>query len=344
MSSNEPHLAGFSQLELRQWLTKAGWPAFRAQQVFHWIHRRAICEFREAGNLPGSLRAWLQEHAIFPSLYERRRQTSQDGTVKYLFGLGDGETIEAVMIPDEHRTTVCVSTQVGCAMGCTFCATGQMGLHRQLNPAEIISQVLHVQHSHTAGPVTHVVFMGMGEPLANYAAAIKALQLLHDPQGLNISYRRMTVSTCGLVPEIRQLAGEGLPITLAVSLHAPDDQRRSAIMPINRRYPLAELLPACASYAEDTSRRLTFEYALVKGFNDTKNDGRLLAERIRDIHCHVNLIPVNSVHDTYQAPTAGDIDRFLSILVDRGIQASVRRERGADIDGACGQLRQREEG
>ncbi len=344
MSNKVTHLAGLLSNELRQWLLDNRWPGFRSQQLFHWVQNRAVTSLTEASNLPQDLRAWLDEYAVFPSVSLRHYQSSQDGTKKYLFTLEDDQTVETVMIPDAQRTTVCVSTQVGCAMGCTFCATGQMGFRRHLNPAEIISQVLYIQSSQQASPVTHVVFMGMGEPLANYEASLKALHLLHDPKGMNISYRRMTVSTCGLVPEIQKLALEKLPITLAVSLHAPDDKRRSTIMPINERYPLAELLPVCRAYADDTSRRLTFEYALVRGFNDSTMDARQLAQQIADIHCHVNLIPVNPVNENYHAPSVPDVDMFLRALTRCGVQASIRRERGADIDGACGQLRQREEG
>ncbi len=340
MSPSKLAAAGLYRTELRQHCTALGLPPFRGDQVFHWIHARTVQDWEQMTNISSSNRQSLADSLEFPSLACSHRQVSADGTEKYLLRLTDGQSVEAVMIPEQQRRTVCISTQVGCAMGCTFCATGSMGWIRQLTAAEIAGQVLLVHNlCREAGGITHVVYMGMGEPLANYDAVLRSVHLLCDEKGRNISGRRITVSTCGLVPEIYRLADEGLAITLAVSLHAPDNERRSQIMPINRTHSLEQLLQACGYYADATGRRLTFEYALIEGFNSSADDAESLAKQLRGIHGHVNIIPVNPAEGAGRPPGEDEMQRFARILGHRKIPCTIRQERGQDIAAACGQLR-----
>jgi 23S rRNA (adenine2503-C2)-methyltransferase len=319
-----------------------GWgePAYRARQLFHWIHRRGVLDPTQMTDLPVVLR----EHLTLSQSEEIRRLRSVDGlTSKLLLRLHDGQEIEAVEMntaPDGQggRKTICVSTQAGCAMGCVFCVTGQFGFARNLEAGEIVEQVL--RFSDRVRPVTNVVFMGMGEPLANYDETLRAIRLLLHPEGLRLGARRITLSTSGLVPQMRRLAGEGLTIGLAVSLHAPNDELRSSLMPVNRRWPIAEVLDAAQQYIDRTGRRVSFEYTLMAGVNDSDMLADELAHLLQRRLCHVNLIPLNPSEDpSLQASSTQRALAFESRLRQAGVAATIRVNRGRDILAACGQLR-----
>ncbi|MBE3582870.1 MAG: 23S rRNA (adenine(2503)-C(2))-methyltransferase RlmN [Limnochordaceae bacterium] len=336
-----PLLAGLTQAELEEWM--ASWPKpqprYRARQLFEWIQARSARSFAEMTSLPLSLRQELEQKARVPALTLLLQRQAEDGTRKFLFGLVDGAQIESVFIPTPARNTVCLSTQAGCGMGCGFCATGQSGLQRNLDAAEIVDQV-HWIIRQTGQPVDNLVYMGMGEPLANYAQTLRAVRLLNDPDGLNIGMRHQTLSTCGLVPQIRRLAQEKLQITLAVSLHAPNDALRDRLMPINQRYPLGELLPACREYVEVTGRRITFEYLLIDQVNDTREHARQLRQLLAGLLCHVNLIPFNPVPGLPWQPSRPERQRtFYEELQRANFSVTLRQARGGEIEAACGQLR-----
>lgn len=328
--------------ELTKEIRDLGMPEFRGDQIFQWLHRHLVEDFSGMSNLPQEIRDFLARNFQISTLKVINKQVSSDGTKKYLFQLNDGQTIETVLIPEANRNTICISSQVGCAMGCTFCATGGQGLARNLTSAEIIGQIeFLVRHNHD---VTNIVFMGMGEPLVNYEQVIKSIEILNHPSGLNIGARRFTISTCGIVPKIRQLAIEQEQVGLAVSLHAANDRKRTEIMPITKKYPLATLLDACHDYVNKTNRRITFEYALIAGFNDSQLDLQQLVKLLDGLTCHVNIIPINPVHQEYQRPRQAKIKEFTTYLTNHGVSASIRKERGSDIQAACGQLRQAKEG
>lgn len=323
-----------------------GEASFRAEQIINWIYKQGVVEFEEMTNLSQGLRNRLEDKAYINKLTEVTRAQSKDGTVKFLFKLKDNKEIETVFLPHQKsRNSICISTQVGCGMGCNFCATGQQGLERNLTTGEIISQVLEVQrimssNSYDSSLITNIVFMGMGEPLANYDNVLQAINILNSEETLNISMRRMTVSTCGLVPQIKRLADEELQLVLAISLHAAEDEIRSEMMPINERYPLEELITACEYYLNKTNRRITFEYALIDGVNNRRKDAKKLAQLLSGLLCHVNLIPVNPVEELgLSRPNREAIEEFKEVLSQYNIQATVRQERGKDIEAACGQLR-----
>jgi len=322
-------------------------PAFRGKQLFHWVHGRGATSFQEMSDLPTGLRETLAQKAVITQPQTVTRRESADGeTMKFLLRYDDGVDVETVLMAyaraeSRDRTTVCVSTQAGCAMGCLFCATGQGGLVRNLSCGEILAQVWTGQRASRAD-VTNVVYMGMGEPLLNLEAVLKSIRLLNHPDSLNISMRRITVSTCGLVPEMRRLAGEKLPITLAVSLHAPNDLLRSRLMPVNKRYPIREVLAAADEYGLRTGRRVTYEYALFRGVNDGLREAEELGRLLRGRLAHVNLIPANPVSHTGLQPSEPTaVRRFAQVLTDAGIGVVVRESKGGDIDAACGQLRRR---
>ncbi|HXF82759.1 MAG TPA: 23S rRNA (adenine(2503)-C(2))-methyltransferase RlmN [bacterium] len=352
ISTNAPiDLKGLTVEELEALARRLGEPDYRGRQLARWLYQAGARSFAEMTDLPEGLRARLAEVARLTVLRPLAAVRADGGdTVKYLVRLDDGATVETVFMRyADGRRSVCLSTQVGCAMGCTFCATGLAGLTRNLSAAEIVDQVLLVQREQ-GERVTNVVFMGMGEPLANYAATLRALRLLNDPRGLNIGMRHLTVSTVGLVPQIRALARERLALTLAVSLHAPDDALRRTLVPITRRWPIAELLEAAAEYVRVTGRRVSFEYVLLEGVNDAPEQaerlGRLLAEHARAIAqtpaaaWHVNLIPWNPVFGMqYRRPARRRVAAFRAALQRCGVPATVRLERGVEIDAACGQLR-----
>lgn len=336
------HLSGMAIPELASWLGELGYPKFRAKQVFRWVHKQTVQDFDSMTNLPKELQRELVSKFTNPlpvNLVTTR--VSQDGTEKYLFALDDGCTIETVLIPDGERQTLCISSQVGCAMNCSFCATGKSGYERNLTAGEIIGQVLWVSNLLRSRDLalSNIVYMGMGEPLANYDAVLKSIRLMNDPDGLHFGARRITISTCGLVPQIKQLAQEDIQVGLAISLHAITNQTRSEIMPINRRYPLEELLPAGDYYTVQTGRRVSYEYALIRDFNDNAGQARELAKLLQGRLCHVNLIPINPV-GAEERPSEEAVRLFAEIVAKAGIQVSIRKERGTDIEAACGQLRQ----
>ena len=326
--------------ELEDLLKELGEPKFRAKQIFDWLHAKQVDSFEEMTNLSKGLREKLSETASINGVQIVRKLVSQiDGTRKYLFALSDGAIIESVLMKYEHGNTVCISTQVGCRMGCKFCASTLDGVERGLTAGEMLSQIYAIQKD--CGERVHgTVLMGSGEPLDNYDNVVKFLRLINDPKGQNMGQRHITLSTCGLVDKIYDLAEEDLQITLAVSLHAPNDGIRTQTMPIAKVYSREKLLQACRDYADRTKRRITFEYALIHGVNDGDEHAWELVKKLRDMLCHVNLIPVNDVKErNYVKSTAERVKRFASILNENGVETTVRRKLGSDIDAACGQLR-----
>jgi len=332
--------------ELSQQVTALGFPAFRARQIWGWAYRQLVSSYDEMGNVPLAVREAMATEAPLDLLQPVRTFTADDGeTIKSLYRTRDGELLETVLMLYPDRATVCVSCQVGCAVGCAFCATGLMGLSRNLGAGEMVAQVVGAMREarQRGRTLTNVVMMGMGEPLQNYAETMRFLQIIHDPDGLDLGARRITVSTSGIVPRIDALADETLPVNLAVSLHAPNDEMRSSLVPINRRYPIATLLESIDRYIEKTGRRVSFEYALMRGINDADETARELADLLRGRLCHVNLIPLNPVDVLpYERPDPAGIERFANILRAAGIPTTVRYSRGLDIDAACGQLRAKE--
>ena len=335
---------------IQRWLADKGEPAFRAKQIFSWIHEKQVNSFDMMTNLPKSLRAALAESFDPAPLKMVRRQVSKiDGTNKFLYELRDGQCIETVFMPYRHGNSVCVSSQAGCSMGCKFCASTIGGKVRDLSRGEILTQVYETQRL-TGERVSNAVIMGTGEPLDNTEEVIGFIRLLADENGQNMSLRNITLSTCGIVPGIYRLAGEKMPITLALSLHAPTQEKRVKLMPIARRYPLDEVMKACDDYYRATGRRETFEYALVAGVNDTDEDARELIQLLKGRGAHVNLIPVNPVVKNadigggkgFQRPNRQHVVNFQNKLEKNGLNGTIRREMGADIDGACGQLRRRQ--
>lgn len=326
--------------ELEEWMRQRGEKAFRAKQIFQWMHEKLVTDFDEMTNLPASLREKLKETCTLTGLTPVDVKVSAiDGTRKYLFGLADGNVIESVWMKYHHGNSVCISSQVGCRMGCRFCASTLDGLERNLTPSEMLDQIYRIQ-TLTGERVSNVVVMGSGEPMDNYDNLIRFVRLLSGEKGLNISQRNITVSTCGIVPGILKLSEEDLQITLALSLHAPSDEVRKTLMPIANRYALKDVLSACRTYFEKTGRRLTFEYSLVRGVNDNLEEARALTALIKDLHGHVNLIPVNPIKERdYVQSGRKAIEDFKNYLEKNGINVTIRREMGRDINGACGQLR-----
>lgn len=329
--------------ELTQQLTSHGFPAFRAKQIRQWLDR-GVTEFEQMTNLPKDLRLFLTETYSIPGVEILRKLVSQiDGTTKYLFQLDDGETVESVLMQYKHGWSQCLSTQVGCKMGCTFCATGMGGFIRNLSAAEMVAQIEAAQQD--AGiRVSSIVLMGMGEPLDNYDQVVRFLRLLGEEGGVHIGMRHISLSTCGLVPGIYRLMEEQIPLTLSISLHAPNDEIRSRSMPVNNRWPIDELLQACRDYIKATGRRISFEYAMIDGLNDSDACAEELATRLKGMLCHVNLIPVNAVEGKAQKRSSRDrIRSFMDVLEKRGINVTVRRTLGSDINASCGQLRRQQE-
>ncbi|MBO6007072.1 MAG: 23S rRNA (adenine(2503)-C(2))-methyltransferase RlmN [Lachnospiraceae bacterium] len=328
--------------QLKEEMATIGEKPFRAGQIYKWLHVKLVSSFEEMTDLSAALREKLSSEYEITDLKKLEVQVSKDdGTRKYLFELGDGNTVESVLMRYHHGNSVCISSQVGCRMGCKFCASTIGGCIRSLEPSEMLDQIYKITNDINER-VSNVVVMGMGEPLENFDNLIRFITLVTDENGLNISQRNITVSTCGLVPEIRKLADLHLSITLAISLHAGTDEKRKALMPIANKYSLDELLGACSYYFMETGRRLTFEYALIAGVNDTPLDADEIAGLARKVSAHVNLIPVNPVTETGFRPTSGkDTNAFKQALEKRGVNSTVRREMGRDIDGACGQLRKR---
>lgn len=326
--------------ELTELMENMGVQKFRAKQVYQWIHQKLVKSYDEMTNLPEKLRETLKKEWPLTTLEVVRVQTSKlDGTSKYLFKLEDGNLIESVLMHYHHGNSVCISSQVGCRMGCKFCASTIDGLVRGLKPSEMLEQIYRIQAT-TNERVDNVVVMGSGEPFDNYDNLIRFMDLLKDPNGLNISARNLTVSTCGLVPKIRELADLRPQITLAISLHAPNDELRKEIMPIAFKYSISEIMDACHYYVERTGRRITFEYSLVQNVNDTDECVKQLSILLKGLLCHVNLIPVNPIKERDYRQTSKDrVLDFKNKLEKNGINCTIRREMGRDIDGACGQLR-----
>ncbi len=327
-------------------LEAMGLPRYRGRQLFEWLWRHETSSYEDVTVWPRSLRQQMADALPFQRLQLVREQRARDGTTKLLLALRDGQRVETVVLPHRYGWSVCVSSQVGCAMGCKFCASGLNGRIRQLSSGEMADQVHFANRVLMArgARVSRVDVMGIGEPLDNLAAVLRFLEVVHDPVGLNLSYRHMTVSTSGLVPAMKKLADSGLPVTLAVSLHAPNDALRASLMPINRAYPLAQLIPMCRYTVEQTGRRVTFEYLLLNGVNDGEREAVQLAHLIAGFPAHVNLIPWNPVAEHPFQPSPFDqVRRFQSIVQEYGISCTIRRELGQEIEAACGQLRLREE-
>ena len=337
-----------------------GEPSYRAKQIEHWVYQRLALSFDEMTDLPQAFRQRLAQEARLHSLTPVHEVTGRDGTVKTLFALADGRTIESALMSypvagGRPRYTVCLSTQVGCAIGCPFCATGQQGFERNLTPGEMIDQVLYfarrllgqsdMEKSHPSqpvSPITNLVFMGMGEPLANYDSLWQSVEMLNSPHGFRLGARNMVISTAGLVPQIKRLSQEKLQVGLAVSLHASENALRDRLVPINRKYPLEQLIPACQEYFEMTGRRLSFEHVLFDGINDSVTQARSLARLLKGLNCHVNLIPANKTADQiYRSPPEITVLAFERELKRLSIACTLRQPRGLDIDAGCGQLRSR---
>ncbi len=333
------NLRDYTQKELEKILCEKGEPRFRAGQVFKWLYSGAE-SIDDMTNLPKGLREKLKaEYSINNLKIEQKFVSALDETRRYLLQLDDGNFIESVLMKYHHGYTICVSSQVGCAMGCAFCASTRGGKVRNLTPGEIVGQVMTVGND-LGERISNIVLMGMGEPLDNFNNVMRFLEIVNNPNGLNIGMRHISLSTCGLAERIRELADRQLQLTLSVSLHAPNDEKRSKIMPVNRRYPIKTLIDACRYYIDKTNRRISFEYTLINGVNDTEEEAKELLKLISGMLCHVNLIPVNEVKETgFSASGRAAVERFREVLENGGISATVRREMGADISAACGQLR-----
>lgn len=342
MSNSKIDIKSMNLAELTEFVASIGEKAFRAKQLYQWLHVKQVYAFDDMTNLSKAFREKLDEVSFITDLKQEQVQISQiDGTRKYLFFLEDGNVIESVLMRYKHGNSVCISSQVGCRMGCRFCASTLDGLVRGLRPSEMIDQIYKIGQD-IGERISNVVVMGTGEPMDNYDNLLKFITLLTDENGLNISQRNLTVSTCGIVPRMRQLADEKLSITLALSLHASNQKKRLELMPVANKYDIHDVIDACKYYFDQTGRRVTFEYSLVGGVNDTDEDARELSQLIHGMNCHVNLIPVNPIKERdYVQSNAAVIAAFKNKLEKNGINVTVRREMGRDIDGACGQLRKR---
>ncbi|MFR9216582.1 MAG: 23S rRNA (adenine(2503)-C(2))-methyltransferase RlmN [Ruthenibacterium sp.] len=336
---NRIGVSSYTLEKLTGFVTGLGQPAFRAKQMFSWLHEKRVQEFSAMMNLPKGFLQQMEQQCTIETLRPLRRQCAKDGTVKYLFGLADGNSIETVLMRYSYGNSVCVSTQVGCRMGCRFCASTQGGRVRNLTAGEIAGEIYAVM-ADTGERVSHIVLMGIGEPLDNFDNVMDFLSIISCPQGVNIGMRNISLSTCGLVPMMEKLAQKKLGLTLSVSLHAPTNELRSSMMPVNDAYPLEELIPACRAYQKATGRRISFEYSIARGVNDSEQTARKLAKLIEGMGAHVNLIPINPVDGSpYSAADAANVRRFQSTLLSLGVNATVRRRLGTEISAACGQLR-----
>lgn len=337
-------ISSLPEERLRAFAVQLGQPAFRGSQLFKWLHEKRVTGFGEMTDQPKAFLAQLEEQCLIETLSVQRRQQSKDGTVKYLFALPDGNCIETVWMEYSYGNTVCVSTQVGCRMGCRFCASTQGGKVRDLTAGEIAGEI-YAAMADQGKRVSHIVLMGIGEPLDNFENVMDFLAIISSPSGLNIGMRNISLSTCGLVPQIEELAKRRLQLTLSISLHAPTDEMRSRMMPVNDAYPVAQLIAACRAYQKETGRRISFEYSMVRGVNDSPETAQKLARLIRGMGAHVNLIPINPVDGSpFTATDAAAIRRFQETLTGLGVNATVRRRLGTDISAACGQLRREAKG
>ena len=334
-------LKSMTLAEMQEAFATLGEPKFRAKQVFTWLHRGAT-RFDEMTNLSKPLREKLDGLYFITAPRVARKQVSKlDGTIKYLWQLGDGNCVESVVMQYHHGNTVCISSEVGCPMGCKFCASTLGGLVRRLTPAELLDQVLFSQLD-SGLEISNIVLMGIGEPLDNFDAVMRFLELVNSPEGLNIGMRHISLSTCGLVDKIEQLAERNLQLTLSVSLHSPDNESRNKIMPVNKRWPVEQLLAACRAYFEKTGRRVSFEYTMIDGVSDAPEQAELLAKKLHGMQAHVNMIPLNNVEESgLRCSSHAAIERFQKILESHGVTATVRRTLGSDIDASCGQLRRK---
>ncbi len=332
-------ISSLELIELEDMLVQTGEAKFRGKQIYEWLHRHHAQSFAQMSNLPKKLIDSLDEKYVISTVSIEKKQISKDGTIKYLFKLCDGNFIEAVILNSNSGTTICVSTQVGCKMGCKFCATAQGGLVRNLTAGEMAAQI-YAAKKDIGTRITNIVLMGMGEPLDNFENTIRFLRIISSNEGENIGMRNISLSTCGLVPKIEELAKLRLGITLSISLHAPFDDMRSKMMPVNNAYPINKLIDACRKYQKDTGRRVTFEYSMVKNVNDGEKEAKALANLLKGMGAHVNLIPINSVDGSpYTASDALNVNRFKIMLEKLGVNATIRRRLGEDISAACGQLR-----
>ena len=327
--------------ELTATIKELGQPAFRGKQVYTWLHK-GVRSYEEMTDLPKGLRDVLSEkYPICPPEVVRKQESKKDGTIKYLWKLSDGNCVETVLMRYHYGNTVCISTEVGCRMGCAFCASTIGGLVRRLEPYEMLDEVLFTQID-SGLPISHIVLMGIGEPMDNFDNVLRFLELVNSADGMNISMRHISLSTCGLVPKIDELAEKKLQISLAISLHGPNDEIRNKIMPVNKAYPIEVLLAACRRYYEATSRRIHFEYAMIDGVNDSEAAAKELLRRLKGLPAHVNLIPLNHVEESPLKPSSrAAVAKFQKILEDGGVTATVRRTLGGDIDASCGQLRRK---
>ena len=327
--------------ELKQELKKIGEKPFRAEQIFKWLYDEKVQAFDEMTNLSLELREKLKNNYTICNFNILKKQESKDGTIKYLFDVLDGNAIETVLMKYHHGNSICVSSQIGCKMGCKFCASTGINFVRNLTSGEIVEQIVRVEQD-TGKRVSNVVFMGIGEPLDNYENVVDTIRLINHPKGLNIGARHISISTSGLVPKIYQLAEENIQCTLSISLHATDNKKRSSMMPVNNTYPIEELLQACKDYIAKTNRRISFEYALAKDNNDNLEDAKQLVKLLKGMLCHVNLIPINKIENgNFDKSSNENIMKFRDYLNEHGIVATIRRELGSDIDAACGQLRRK---
>ena len=335
------NLKNLTQPELANILKELGQPAFRAKQVYTWLHK-GVRSYDEMTNLPKALRDQLSEnYPINPPKVVRKQESRKDGTIKYLWQLSDGNCVETVLMRYNYGNTVCISTEVGCAMGCAFCASTIGGLVRRLEPFEMLDEVLFTQID-SGLPISRIVLMGIGEPLDNFDNVMRFLELVNSEAGMNISMRHISLSTCGLIPKIDALAEKKLQISLAISLHGPNNEIRGKVMPVNKAYPIEQLLEACRRYFDATGRRIHFEYAMIDGVNDREEDAKEILRRMKGLPAHFNLIPLNHVEESPLKPSSkANVARFQKLLEDGGITATVRRTLGSDIDASCGQLRRK---
>jgi len=338
--SEKIDIKSYNYIELQDYFVQLGEKAFRAKQVYSWLHEKLVTDFTQMTNIGAALKEKLEAQCYITALTPVEvLESAVDGTKKYLFRLVDGNIIESVFLPYKHGNSVCISTQVGCRMGCKFCASTLDGLTRNLTTSEMLEEVYRIQ-TLSGQRISHIVLMGAGEPLDNFDNVVKFLEMISDEHGLNISQRNITLSTCGLVPQMKKLAEKDLQITLAISLHASTQETRRELMPIAKRYEISEVIEACRDYFNKTGRRLTFEYSLVRDVNDTKAEAEKLAKLLAKLNCHVNLIPVNPIKERdFRESGAANIANFKNTLEKNGINVTIRREMGRDINGACGQLR-----
>jgi len=334
------NLRDFSLQEIGNTLKELKEPKFRSEQVFSWVHGKGVSSFHEMRNLPKTLLEKLSARYSIAALKKLKEQRSKDGTVKYLWALYDGETVESVLLSDEGRRTICLSAQVGCKMNCSICATALIKFKRNLTAGEIVSQVYEIEKEN--GKISNLVYMGMGEPLDNYDNVIKSIRILNHPSGKNIGQRRITISTCGLIPGIKKLAEEKMQVRLAVSINAPTDEARIKLVPINKKYPLEKLISAVGEYNKKTGRRATFEYVLIEDLNDSPKDAQALAKLLKGVKSNVNLIEYNPFSGSeFRSSGREKIKKFRQVLESVGVEVSQRFKRGQDIDAACGQLKGR---